>query len=145
MSRAEDPLYTVRTAEVTTHWPGASPERVEMLVTDKIEKQLQQISEVDYIESESKTGVSVIKVHILDQYKNMRPIWDEVRRKVEDAERELPLSAKKPYVNDDYGDIYGIVVGIVWDGFRYAEIENIAEDLRNELLEVHDVAKVEFY
>lgn len=145
MSRAEDPLYIVRTAEVTTHWPGASPERIEQLITDKIEKQLQQISEVDYLESESKTGVSVIKVHILDQYKNMRPIWDEVRRKVEDAERELPLSANKPIVNDDYGDIYGIVVGIVWDGFRYAEIENIAEELQNELLEIHDVAKVDFF
>ena len=145
MSRAEDPLYIVRTAEVTTYWPGASPERVEQLVTDKIEKRIQEISEVDYIESESKTGVSVIRVHILDQYKAMRPIWDELRRKVEDAERDLPLSAQKPIVNDDYGDIYGIVVGIVWDGFEYAEIEDIAEDLRNELLEIHDVAKVALF
>jgi len=143
MSRAEDPIYVVRTAEVTTQWPGASPERVEQLITDKIEKQVQEISEVDYIESESKTGVSVIKVHVLEQYKNMRPIWDEVRRKVEDAERELPESAKKPIVNDDYGDVFGIVVGIVWDGFLYAEIEDIADELRNELLEIYDVAKVD--
>ncbi len=145
MSRAEDPTYTVRICEVTTRWEGASPERVEQLVTDKIEKHIQSISEVDYIESESKTGLSVIKVHVLDQYKNMRPIWDEVRRKVEDAELELPESAKKPYVNDDYGDVYGIVAAIVWDGFRYAEIENIADDLRNELLEIHDVAKVKLF
>lgn len=145
MSRAENPLYIVRKAEVITSWPGASPERVEQLVTDKIEKYIQQISEVDYIESESKTGVSIVHVEVLDQYKNMRPIWDELRRKVEDAERELPLTAQKPLVNDDYGDIYGIVVGIVWDGFRYAEIEDIAEDLRNTLLGIHDVAKVEFF
>ncbi|MCH9614675.1 MAG: Multidrug resistance protein MdtB [Chlamydiia bacterium] len=143
MPRDENPVYIVRTAQVTTHWPGASPERVEQLVTDKIEKTIQEIPEVDYIKSESKTGISIITVRILDRYKHMRPIWDELRRKVEDAERELPLAAKAPIVNDDYGDIYGIVVGIVWDGFSYAEIKNVAEDVRDSLLEVPDVAKVD--
>ena len=145
MPRAENPLYTVRTAEVVTEWAGASPERVEELVSDKIEKKIQEIPEIDYIESESKTGVSVIKAHVLDQYKNMRPIWDELRRKVEDAERELPESAKKPIVNDEYGDIFGIVFSIVWDGFNYAEVKEIADDVRDELLELPDVAKVEIW
>lgn len=142
MSRAENPLYTVRAAQVVTYWPGASPERVELLVTDKIEKKIQEISEVDYIESESKTGASVITVKVLDQYANMRPIWDELRRKVEDAERELPESAKKPIVNDEYGDIYGIIFAITWDGFSYAEVKQVADDLRDEILELKDVAKV---
>ena len=143
MSRAENPLYTVRVAQIVTYWPGASPERVELLVTDKIEKMIQEISEVDYIESESKTGVSVITVTVLDQYKNMRPIWDELRRKVEDAERVLPETAKKPIVNDEYGDIFGIVFAITWDGFSYADVKEVADDLRDELLELKDVAKVD--
>ena len=143
MPRAENPLYTVRTARVVTYWPGASPERVEMLVTDKLEKRIQEIPELDYIKSESKTGVSVVTVYILDQYKNMRPIWDNLRRKVEDAERELPADADKPIVNDEFGDIFGIVFSIVWDGYTYADIKDIADDLRDELLTLSDVAKVD--
>lgn len=145
MSRAENPLYTVRLAQIVTYWPGASPERMADLVTDKIEKKLQEISELEYIESESKTGVSVIRVKVWDHYKNMRPIWDDLRRKVEDSERELPLSAKKPIVNDEFGDIFGIVLALTWDGFDYARAKDIADDFRNELLEFEDVAKVDIY
>lgn len=145
MSRAEDPTYVIRTAEVVTAWPGASPERVELLVTDKLEKKIQEMPTIDYIDSESKTGVSIIRVHILDQYKNMRPIWDELRRKVEDAERDLPEGASVPFVNDEYGDIYGIVFAIVWDGFNYAQMKEVADAIRDELLELPDVAKVDFF
>ena len=145
MSRAENPLYIVRVAQIITLWPGASPERVSDLVTDKIEKKLQEIAEVDYIESESKTGGSVIRVHVLDQYKHMRPIWDDVRRKVEDAERELPETAIKPIINDEFGDIFGIVLAINWDGFEYAQIKDVADDMKDDLLELTDVAKVDIY
>lgn len=72
----------------------------------------------------------------------MRPIWDNLRRKVEDAQRELPSDAAKPFVNDEYGDIFGIVFSIVWDGYTYAEIKDIADDIRDELLTLPDVAKV---
>lgn len=145
LSRAENPLYTVRKARVTTLWPGASPQRVEQLVTDKIEKRIQEIPEVETIESESKTGFSVLTVTVFDEYDDMRPIWDELRRKVEDAERELPKEAVKPIVNDDYGDIFGIITSIVWDGFTYAEVKDIAEDLRDELLEIYEIAKVHIF
>ncbi len=143
MSRSEDPIYVIRIAQVVTSWPGASPERVEMLVTDKLEKYIQEIPEIDYIESESKTGVSVITVHVLEKYKNMRPIWDELRRKVEDAKRELPETASAPHVNDDYGDIYGIVFSIIWDGFTFREVKDIADDIRDDLLDIKQVAKVD--
>src|SRR5690606_30652867 len=116
-----------------------SPERVANLVTDKIEKKLQEISEIDYIESESKTGVSIIRVKVLDQYKQMRPIWDDLRRKVEDAERDLPETALKPIINDEYGDIFGIVLAINWEGFDYAQIKDVADDMKDDLLELIDV------
>jgi multidrug efflux pump subunit AcrB len=90
MSRAEDPGFIIRTALIQTIFPGASPERVELLVTDKLEKSIQEMPELDFISSESKTGVSVIYVNIQESYRDMRPIWDDLRRKVEDARAELP-------------------------------------------------------
>jgi len=145
MTRDENPIYIVRTAQVTTVWPGASPERVEQLVTDKLEKEIQEMPQIDYIESESKTGISVIRVNILDQYKHMRPIWDELRRKVEDAEVLLPDTAHRPIVDDEYGDIYGIVFAIVWDGFNYRQIKDVADEMRDEILELKDAAKVDIW
>lgn len=147
MSRAEDPEYIVRKAEVVTSWPGASPERVELLVTDKLERKIQEISEIDYIESESKAGVSIVRVTILDRYKDMKPIWNTLRNKVEDVRLGdvLPQGAGAPIVNDEYGDVYGIVFSIVWDGFNYAQIREVAKDIRDDLLALEDVAKVDFF
>ena len=83
MPRAEDPGFVVRTAVVITFFPGASPERVELLVTDKIEKVVQEIPELDYVTSQSTTGTSIVWAEIQPSYKEMRPIWDDLRRKVE--------------------------------------------------------------
>ncbi|MCG8471519.1 MAG: efflux RND transporter permease subunit, partial [Desulfobacterales bacterium] len=76
----EDPGFIVRTALVTTYFPGASPERVEQLVTDRLEKVIQEIAELDYVSSESRSGISIIYVNIDETYKAMRPIWDTLRR-----------------------------------------------------------------
>ena len=83
MPQSEDPGFIIRTAMVQTIFPGASPERVEQLVTDKLEKAIQEIPQLDSVTSQSKTGVSIIMVNILESYKEMRPIWDDLRRKVE--------------------------------------------------------------
>ena len=143
MSRAEDPGFIVRTAQILTYFPGASPERIELLVTDKLEKKIQEIPEIDYIYSESKTGVSVILVNILERYKNMRPIWDDLRRKVEDVTPDLPEGINGPFVNDEFGDVFGILVALTGADFTYAELKEIADQCRDELLLISDVAKVE--
>ena len=145
LPRAEDPGFIIRTATVTTSFPGASPERVELLVTDKLEKEIQKIPELDYIESESTPGTSVIWVNILNKYFDIQPIWDNLRRKVEDAERFLPDGASRPIVNDEFGDVFGIIVTIVGDDFLYRELKEIADDVRDELLLLPDVAKVDIY
>ena len=90
MPQNEDPGFIIRTAQVLTFFPGASPERVELLVTDKLEKAIQEIPELDFVNSVSRTGVSEVFVNILESEREMRPIWDQVRRKVERASRELP-------------------------------------------------------
>jgi multidrug efflux pump subunit AcrB len=143
MSRAEDPGFIVRTALVMTPFPGASPERVEQLVTDKLEKKIQEMPEVDVIRSQSKSGVSVIYVDIKESYSDMRPIWDSLRRKISDAKAELPSGVVGPFVNDEFGDVFGTLIALTGDGYTYAELKEIADDCRNELLLIPDVAKVE--
>lgn len=145
MPRAEDPGFIVRTALVLTYFPGASPERVELLVTDKLEKKIQEIPQLDTVESQSKSGVSIIKVNIKESYKEMRPIWDDLRRKVERTEAELPDGIIGPMVNDEFGDVFGTVLAVTGDGLSYAELEEVAEEVRDELLRIEEVAKVEIH
>ncbi len=145
LPRNEDPGFIIRTALVMTYFPGASPERVEQLVTDKLEKTIQEIPELDYVKSESKTGVSLIYVNILESFKNMRPIWDNLRRKVEMATSDLPDGVVGPFVNDEFGDVFGIILTITGDGFAYREIKDVADDVRDELLRQSEVAKVDIY
>ncbi len=145
LPRNEDPGFIIRAALVMTYFPGASPQRVEQLVTDKLEKAIQEIPELDYVRSESKTGVSLIYVNILEQYRTMRPIWDNVRRKVNKAAQDLPEGVRGPFVNDEFGDVFGIVLTITGDGFNYRDIQAVADDVRDELLRQSEVAKIDIY
>jgi len=145
MPRAEDPGFVVRTALVSTRFPGASPERVEKLVTDKLEKAIQEIPQLDRVRSQSKAGVSIIHVDIQDRYKEMRPIWDDLRRKVDAVRPELPDGVIGPVVNDEFGDVFGTILTITGDGFSYAELDRIADDVRDEILRIPDVAKIALY
>ena len=142
MPQSEDPGFTIRTAMVLTHFPGASPERVEQLVTDKIEKTIQEMPEVDVINSQSKNGVSIIMVDIQERYKDMRPIWDSLRRKVDRAKADLPDGVIGPDVNDEFGDVFGTIINLTGDGYSYAQLKDVADDVRDELLLIDEVAKV---
>ncbi|MDJ0927211.1 MAG: efflux RND transporter permease subunit [Gammaproteobacteria bacterium] len=143
MPRSEDPGFIFRFALVQTLFPGASPERVEMLVTDKLEKVIQEIPEIDFIRSQSKTGVSLIFVSIKAEYTDMRPIWDNLRRKVERGEGDLPDGIVGPFVNDEFGDVFGSLIAITGDGFDYRELKDVADEVRDELLLIDETAKVE--
>ncbi len=145
MSRAEDPGFIIRTAQVVTVFPGASPERIEMLVTDKLEKVIQEMPELDFVKSDSKTGVSVLLVNIKESYKDMRPIWDDLRRKVDRAAGDLPEDVIGPIVNDEFGDVFGTVITLTGEGFTPAELKDIADEVRDELLLIEEVAKVDLY
>lgn len=145
MPRAEDPGFIIRTARIMTYFPGASPERIEQLITDKLEKVIQEMPEVDFISSESKTGVSIIYVNILESYKKMRPIWDDLRRKVDSARGDLPDGIRGPFVNDDFGDVFGTILTITGEGYTYAELKKVADQVRDELLLIEEVAKVDIY
>ena len=139
----EDPDFTIRTGIVTTVFPGASPQRVEELVTDKLEEKIREISGVKTVESQSMSGLSIVKVEFVETIKNMQPYWQKLRNKVDDAAPDLPSEARTPQVNDEFGDVFGIVIALTGDGFSYRELKDEADDLRDELLKLKGVGKVE--
>ncbi len=144
LSRDSMPPYTVRVATVVSQFPGASPERVEQLVTDKIEKVAQELPELKEVSSTSRTGLSVVNVTLKDEVskEKMQSVWDRLRRKL-DALQGLPQGVE-PSLNDDgIGDVYGIVVGLTSDGYNYAEMKEYADDIKDDLIKLPDAAKVE--
>jgi multidrug efflux pump len=143
MPRAYDPGFVVRTAQVITYLPGASPERIELLLSSKIEDAVKDIPELDFVQSENRTGISIVLVNIKESYKDMRPIWDNLRRKIQDITPDLPTGVVGPFVNDEFGDVYGIVIAMTGEGFNYGEMSDIAEDVQSALLRLGDVAKVD--
>ncbi len=145
MPRNEDPGFIIRTAQVLTFFPGASPERVELLVSDKLEKAIEEIPQLDFVNSTSRTGVSEIFVNIQESERQLRPIWDDLRRKVERASRELPDGVIGPLVNDEFGDVFGTIATLTGEGYSYMELKEVADQVRNELLKIKDVAKVEIH
>lgn len=145
MPRAYDPGFIMRAAQVVTYFPGATPERVEQLVSSKLEDVVKEIPELDFVNSESRTGTSIVTANIKESYTDMRPIWDNLRRKVDDVAGDLPEGVIGPFVNDEFGDVFGIVITITGEGFTYAELNDVAEDLQSELQSLADVAKVEIY
>jgi len=145
LPRAYDPGFVIRAAQVITYLPGASPDRIEALVSNQIEKVVQEIPELDFVTSTSKTGVSIVVANIKESYTDMRPIWDNLRRKVESIESDLPEGVVGPIVNDEFGDVFGIVLALTGEGFSDAELETVAEAAKDEFLNLPDAAKVELY
>jgi multidrug efflux pump subunit AcrB len=147
LGQLEDPEYSVKNAVIVTQYPGASAEEVELEVTDRIEVALQQLHTIDYLKSFSAPGYSQIWVNIKTEYWTDRlpQIWDEMRRKVREVEGSLPPGCERPVINDDFGDVYGLLLAITGDGFSYSEMEEAAKDLKKELSLVEGVARVEIW
>jgi multidrug efflux pump len=145
LPRAYDPGFVIRAAQVITYLPGASPDRMEALVSNQIEKVVQEIPELDFVTSTSKTGVSIVVANIKESYTDMRPIWDNLRRKIESVQSDLPDGVIGPIVNDEFGDVFGIVLALTGEGFSNAELETVAEAAKDEFLNLPDAAKVELY
>ncbi|MEH6626403.1 MAG: efflux RND transporter permease subunit [Motiliproteus sp.] len=147
LSRLEDPEFTIKEALVITQYPGATPIEVEQEVTDMLETAIQKMSQVKEIRSYNMEGASIITVEMQEKYdKHTLPgIWEQLRRKVRDAQTSLPPGAGPSVVNDDFGDVYGILFAITGDGYSYQEIKDHADFVKRELLLVDDVAKIAFW
>jgi multidrug efflux pump len=147
LGQDEDPPFTFRAMVVRTYWPGATAQQVAEQVTSKIERTLQEAPFADKIRSYSKPGESQIIFQIKDSSKSsdVANVWYAVRKKVGDMRGTLPSGVAGPYFNDDFGDVYGVIYALESDGFSYAEVKSFADDVRQKLLRVPDVAKVELF
>ena len=147
LSRLEDPEFTIKEAVVMTPYPGACAAEVAEEVTNVIEKAVQEMGQLDRVESRSSRDLSIVNVTIKDNYdKTTLPqVWDELRRKVNDCQRQLPPGAGPSLVNDDFGDVYGVFVAITGEGYSYKEVYDYAKFLQRELLKADDVKRIMFY
>ncbi len=147
LGRLEDPSFTIKTAVIATQYPGATAEEVEQEVTERLETAIQRLKQLDDVRSVSRPGISVIYADVLDIYdKDTLPqVWDELRRKVTEGAAGLPPGCSKPSVNDDFGDVYGILFAVTGDGHTYHDLRKFADDLRRELLLCDNVGRVDFW
>ncbi|MEI4551145.1 efflux RND transporter permease subunit [Pseudoalteromonas spongiae] len=139
----EDPTITIREAIVSTQFPGMAPDRVEQLITRKLEEEIRKIPEVKEIKSSSSTGLSTIHVKIYDRYFNLDNIWQDLRNKVNNAQGKLPQGTLPSYVNDEFGDVSVITLALTADGFDMAEMYDIAQHIRDTLYGVEGTKKIE--
>ena len=143
IGRLEYPDFTIRNAEIITSYPGRTSVQVEEEVTSQIEAAIRQMGEVEEIKSTSKPGLSIISVELKEEYFELDDIWTTMRDKLESA--QLPDGAGTPQVYDDVGDVYPYVYALRGDGYSDAELLDFAEDIRDEVLALDGVAKVDFH
>jgi multidrug efflux pump len=145
LGRAEDPSFTIKTMVVQVAWAGATAADMQTQVADKIEKKLQQLPYLDRIESYSQPGVSFIRVTLIDKTppSQVKELWYQVRKKVSDIRGDLPAGITGPNFNDEYGDVYSALYMLSADGVGLAELKTRAEDIRQRLLRVAGVNKVD--
>ncbi|MDV7143078.1 efflux RND transporter permease subunit [Tropicimonas sp. TH_r6] len=143
IGRLEDPAFTIKNAVIVTYYPGASAEQVATEVSEPIESEIQKMGEVDVITSMNRPGYSLIEVEMKSTYDGdeLPQIWTDLRNRVDDA--SLPDGVSTPYVNDSFGDVFGLFYAITAEGYSDAEKHELSTFLRRELLAVEGVADVE--
>ena len=145
LGQDEDPPFTFRVMVVRAIWPGATAVQMAEQVTDKLEKKLQETPYIDTIKSYSKPGETIILVQLRESTppRETAASWYQVRKKIGDIRGTLPGGVIGPFFNDEFGDTYGSIFAISGDGFTYAEMKDYADFVRQQLLHVPLVAKVE--
>src|SRR6201993_2928113 len=145
LGRDEDPPFTIKTMVVKTLWPGATAIETMRQVTDRIEKKLEELPNIDYQKSYTKPGESVVFVYLKDSTRasDVPDLWYQVRKKVGDIKQTLPQGVQGPFFNDEFGDTYALIFALTSDGFSHRELHDYAERVRAELLSIPDVAKID--
>ena len=146
LGQSEDPPFTFRVMVVRTIWPGATADEVDRLVTDKIEEKLQELDSLDFLRSYSRPGESqVFVIYREDLPRNHMPEnFYQTRKKISDVRHALPQGAIGPFFNDEFGDTFGNIYALQGKDFSYEELKDYADRVRDRLLRIDDVAKVEF-
>ena len=145
LGQSEDPPFTFKVMVVQTQWPGATAAEVTEQVTEKIEKKLQELPQIDFLRSYSRPGESQVFVVIKDTLppSDVPDFFYQVRKKVGDIRYTLPQGIQGPFFNDEFGDTFGNIYALSGEGYSDAQLRDYAERLKLEILRVPDVAKIE--
>lgn len=145
LGQQEDPPFTFRIMVVKTLYPGATAQEVEQQLTDRLEKKIQELPDLDYLRSYSKPGESVIFVTPREDTppRDIPELWYQVRKKVDDIRMTLPPGSIGPFFNDEFGDTYSLIYAFSGAGFSYADLKLAADSVRQQLLRVKDVEKID--
>jgi multidrug efflux pump subunit AcrB len=147
LGRAEDPSFTIKVAVVTAMWPGATAHEMQDQVADPIEKKLQELPYFDKVQTYTKPSFTAMQVSFKDSTpaREVPELFYQVRKKLSDLRSELPAGLLGPNVNDEYGDVDSVLYMLTGDGADYAQLKKVAEALRQDLLKVPNVTKVNLY
>lgn len=148
LAKKEDSPFIIKTAVLITRYPGATPAEVEKLITEPIEREIQSMSQVSQIKSESRFGISKINIELDPSIApdKMPEKWDELRRKVANIQPKLPSGASQIIINDDFGDVFGIYYALTAEkGFSFKELRDWAQRIKIELTPIGGVQKVALF
>lgn len=145
LGQQEDPPFTFRIMVVKTLYPGATALEVEQQLTDRLEKKIQELPNLDYLRSYSKPGESVIFVTPREDTppSEIPDLWYQVRKKIDDIRMTLPPGSIGPFFNDEFGDTYSLIYAFSGEDFSYADLKQAADSVRQQLLRVKDVEKID--
>ncbi|GLS24754.1 efflux RND transporter permease subunit [Marinibactrum halimedae] len=141
----EDPKILIREALVITRYPGLNPERVEELITRKLEREIRKIPEIERITSSSTIGQSIIHVEIQDRFTNLNAIWQNLRNKVNSAQSLLPEGTGRSVVNDEFGEVAVVTLALSAEGFEMAAMNDMAKHIRDTLYTVPGTNKIDVF
>src|SRR5246500_2896663 len=147
LGRAEDPFFTVKVVNVSAIWPGATSSEMQMQVADPIEKKLQELPYFEKVQTYSKPGFTAMQVTFRDSTpaKDVPYLFYLLRKKLVDAQGDLPSGILGPVVNDEFSDVDSILFMLTGDGSDYKQLKTVAEALRKRFLKVDGVTKVDMY
>ncbi|MGZ2430260.1 efflux RND transporter permease subunit [Rhizobium redzepovicii] len=146
LGREEDPSFTIKTMVIQAQWPGASAQEVTQQVTDRIEKKLQELDNLEHTRSITTAGQTIVFVDLLPDTnaRDVKPTWSRVRNLVDDIKHEFPQGVVGPFFDDQFGDVYGNIFAFTADnGLSQRELRDFAEDARTQILKIPDVGKVD--
>lgn len=144
LNRNEDPGFKIRTASIITNTERLNAVKTDLYVTRQIENYIEKMEEIEDIRSESIDGLSIIYADLYENYKNIRPIWDRLRRKTESAKFSLDKNFT-PEINDEYGDVFGALIAVSKKNAPYEELFDLTDNIKDEYQKLNTAGKVEIF
>ncbi|MBL6785102.1 MAG: efflux RND transporter permease subunit [Rickettsiales bacterium] len=145
MPRQEDPTVTIRVAQINAYFPGMNTELMEDLISKPIERKLREIPEIEDINTTVNTGHVLIQPKLYDRYFDLDPIWQDLRNKMEEIQKELPVGTQGPFVNDDFGRVAVATVAIYSDEYSIKTLFDTAQKIKDNLTDIKGLSKIELY